>query len=136
MRDSIDKHIKDSIKVKRWSDKIKNSIKITSCYLTSSEYGNGKNIYLYYVNKSKKTIKYVTFHGYIINSVGDYTDMIDLKSIGPIKSGKNNVDSYYWEDIVYDYHAKNFDIHRIDVEYVDGSKITIQGSGLSLIGLR
>lgn len=136
IRDSIDKHIKDSIKSKIWVDKIKNSIKVTGCYLGEANSVGGRDLYFHYTNKSKKVIKYVIFDAGIINSVGDCIDVYRGRDTGPLKPNKNSNDGSYWECVTYDYSARNVYIARIDVEYMDGSKITIQGSGLSLIGLK
>lgn len=129
----------DSINRVNHIETIKKSIKITSYYLTSPNSASGVSAYFYYKNLSDKVIKYLTWEGYPINAVGDPVSCeIRGKSYfrgqdtGPIKKGK--IGGGYWECAWYNSTAKKLILESIDIEYMDGSMLTITDDDLYLIG--
>lgn len=144
MADSL-KHINDSIKkVKAYVvriNSIKSSIRITSCYLSEPNSAGGCDAHFYYVNKSKKTIKYVVFDASFKNNVGDFVtcDISNDASFrgqdtGPVKTGKSS--GGVWDCAIYNWSATKLVINSVDIDYMDGTKITIKGNDLLLIGLK
>ena len=131
LRDSINKaeHIKS----------IKNSIKITSYYLTSPNSASGVSVYFYYKNLSDKVIKYLTWQGYPINAVGDPVSC-QIRNVasyrgmdtGPVKKGQSG--GGYWDCAWYNSTAKKLILESIEIEYMDGSSLTITDDDLYLIG--
>lgn len=137
IQDSI---LKAAAEIDRIKD-IKSTIRVTSCYLSAPNSASGCDASFYYVNKSSKTIKYVVWEGSFKNAVGDYVtcevrrdSSYRGKDTGPVKSGRSGGGS--WECVIYNWSAKTLVINSIDIDYMDGSSITISGKDLKLIGLK
>lgn len=118
---------------------IKNSIRITSYYLKSPNSAAGVDAVLYYKNLSKKSIKYFYWSGYPINNVGDAVtcDIRDYsnftgKDTGPVNPGRTG--GGVWSCAWYNWEAKKLILTSVDIEYMDGSRLTIDGDDLYLIG--
>ncbi len=142
--DSI-KHINDSItkanvEIER-INKIKSSLRVSSCYLSAPNSAGGCDANFYYVNKSNKTIKYIIFDASFKNDVDDIV-MCDIrnsisfrgKDTGPIKPGNSGGGS--WDCVIYNWSATKMVVNSIDIDYMDGSSISISGKDLKLIGLK
>lgn len=137
VKDSIRK---DSLEIERIKA-IKSSIKVTSCYLSEPNSASGCDAYFWYVNKSKKTIKYLRFYASFKNGVDDIVicdirrDMTFVgKDTGPIKP--NKLGGGCWDCVIYNWSATKLVIESINIEYIDGSSISINGTDLKLIGLK
>lgn len=142
--DSI-KHITDSIaKATAKLEHIKNvksTIRVTSCYLSEPNSASGCDANFYYVNKSGKAIKYLVFDASFKNNVGDLVSC-DIRSdasfrgkdTGPVKDGRSSGGT--WDCVIYNWSATKLVINSIDIEYMDGGTITINGEDLKLIGLK
>lgn len=119
-------------------DALKHIVKIKSAYLSSPNSASGVDAIFYYINKSDKTIKYLTWTGCAINAVGDMVscDIRDSyffrgKDTGPIKSGKTGGGT--WSCAWYNWTAKKLKITQIEIEYMDGSTETINESEIKYV---
>lgn len=122
-----------------YREMVKNSVRITSYYLKSPNSAAGVDAVFYYKNLSKKDIKYFYWEGYPINAVGDAVtcDIRDYsnfrgKDTGPIKPGRTG--GGVWECAWYNWTAKKLVLTAVEIEYMDGSNLRIEGDDLYLIG--
>ena len=129
----------DSIRTAKRLETIKNSVKITSYYLTSPNSASGVDAYFYYKNLSDKPIKYLVWEGYPINAVGDMVSCTIRdysnyrgKDTGPVKKGSSG--GGCWSCAWYNWEAKKLILTGVDIEYMDGSKLLIREDELYLIG--
>ena len=128
----------DSIKREERINAVKKTIKITSAYLGRPNSASGVDAYFYYKNLSDKTIKYLVWEGYPMNSVGDrvgcdirgYQDYRG-KDTGPVKPGKSS--GGCWGCAWYNSTAKKLVLTGIDIEYMDGSTFTITENEIEYI---
>ena len=81
-------------------------------------------------NKSKKAVKYLTFHVVAYNAVDDivmstigYDTTRFLKVTGPVSSGAVYGKNTIWENIWYNHTIKHIAVTKIAFEYMDGSKL-------------
>lgn len=123
-----------------WYNSLSSSVKKSLGYLsvTSSELGSpnsagGCDYRLYYVNRSKKVIKYLTWYGNAYNAVDDKVacsarQRYDFsgQETGPIESGA--VGGGMWDCVVYNFSARSMRLSRIDIEYMDGSVARVPGA--------
>lgn len=134
----IEKARKDSIAKIQRIEVLKNSIRIKSAYLSSPNSTSGVDAIFYYTNKSSKTIKYLIWHGYPKNAVGDvvtcdirgYSEF-NGKDTGPVKPGKTS--GGCWDCAWYNWEAKKLVLTGIDIEYMDGSSLTINQNELQYV---
>lgn len=117
---------------------LKNTIKIKSAYLSSPNSAGGVDAIVYYVNKSKKTIKYFDWEGSAINAVGDEvacdirnTYYFQGRDTGPIKPGKTGGGT--WDCAWYNWTAKKLKINHINIIYMDGTTETISESEIKYV---
>lgn len=110
---------------------LKKTLKIKSAYLKEPNSAGGVDAVFYYINRSDKTIKYLTWTGYAINAVGDMiacevrdTYSFRGKDTGPVKPGMTG--GGYWECAWYNWSAKKLNITQIEIEYMDGTTETIR----------
>ena len=130
----------DSIQRAQHIDSIKHSIKILEYYLSSPNSVGGVDAHFEYQNLNDKTIKYLSWYGYPINAVGDpvtcsirgYSEH-GGQSTGPVEKWQTG-GLGYWECMWYNYEAKKLILTRVEIEYMDGSRFTIKGNDLYLIG--
>lgn len=119
-------------------EQLKHTVRIKSAYLSSPNSAGGVDAIVYYVNKSKKTIKYLTWEGCAINAVGDMV-ACDIRNnyyfrgqdTGPVKPGKTSGGT--WSCAWYNWTAKKLRINQIDIEYMDGSTETITESEIKYV---
>lgn len=129
----------DSLKKAEHIEAIKNSVKITSYYLTSPNSASGVSAYFYYKNLSDKPIKYLVWQGYPVNAVGDPVECTIRRNssyrgqdTGPVNKGKSG--GGCWDCAWYNSTAKKLILESIDIEYMDGSTLSITGDDLYIIG--
>lgn len=132
--------IYDSIKTAEHIKDVKNSIRLTSYYLSGANSCGGRDIHFNYQNLSKKTIKYLDFSVTFYNAVGDlaYDEIrgycgFNGRTTGPIKPNGSNYDSCLYECAIYNYQAKKMTLNSIRIEYMDGSVLRIDGADLKLV---
>ncbi len=136
----IEQQRADSIAKAEHERDVKNSIKIISYYTSSPNSAGGVDAHFRYTNLNDKVIKYLTWEAYPINAVGDAVtcSIRDYSSFrgqdtGPVKKGQSS--SYgYWECAWYNYQIKKMILTGVDIEYMDGAKLRIDGDDLYLIG--
>ncbi|MCQ2278591.1 MAG: hypothetical protein MJZ62_04745 [Bacteroidales bacterium] len=140
--DSIAKReafVADSLAKMERINTIKNSIRITSYWLSSANSAGGRDVHFNFKNKSDKTIKYLTFEVYFYNAVDDlvYCEIRNYcsfrgKYTGPVKP-QGHSDGGYWDCVIYNYQAKRIVLTSIDIEYTDGSSLHINKEELKYI---
>lgn len=110
----------------------------------------GIYVSLDFLNCTNQTIKYVTFHGHLLNAVGDKcVNEIDgstiwkARGVGPIGPCPTTIDnnferfqkckaSYDFDDpSFYTKSANTFKLSSVTVEYTNGRKITLNGANLN-----
>lgn len=133
-----EKHRQDSIKRAERIELLKHTIHIKKAYITSQNSAGGVDAYFSYKNVSNKTIKYLYWSGYVINAVGDpvecevrETSEGRGKDTGPIKPGRSS--DGYWSCMWYNYSAKKLILTGVQIEYMDGSTISISKNELKYI---
>lgn len=117
---------------------VRNSIVITSTYLTRPNSAGGCDAHFYYKNLSDKTIKYLDWTGIVFNAVGDVVSCearnqseFGGRTTGPVKkSGKNGG---YWDCMIYNSSARKLKITNIYIEYMDGSTLELKDEDIDLI---
>lgn len=109
-------------------DLVQKSIKIISVAPTRERYSRFTDLNVYYKNISDKTIKYFIFEAIGYNSVGDavsaygsYTGIYRGKDTGPVKPGHKG--GGQWSGVWYGTNIKNVAITRVEIEYMDGTKL-------------
>lgn len=129
----------DSIRTAKRIETIKNSIKIKGYHLSSPNSVGGVGAFFHYKNLSDKTIKYFVWTGYPINAVGDPVSctvrgysLQKGEATGPIKKGASR--KSHWDCIWYNWQAEKLILTKIEIEYMDGSTLEIEGDELYLIG--
>lgn len=120
-------------------EKAAKSIKLKSYYLSSPNSASGVSAYVYYKNLSDKTIKYFYWEGYPINAVGDIVScdirrnsLFRGKDTGPIKKGQSG--GGCWDCAWYNWEAKKLIITAVEIDYIDGTNLRIEGDDLYVIG--
>ncbi len=98
----------------------------------------GCDLYVYYTNKSTKTIKYFRFFALFYNRVNDLVRCdvrkdfsISGKETGPIETMKNGGGK--WECVIYNQSASKAELNSIDIDYMDGSTESIKSSDINLL---
>ena len=88
-----------------------------------------------FVNNSDKTIKYISIRFQPFNSVGDAVGCsiknvsdYGLRCTGPINP--NATYSFYGENMWYNHSISSVKVTRADIQYMDGTEETIQGSDI------
>lgn len=88
-------------------------------------------------NTSDKTIKYITWYVRFINSVGDYlpvygTDSAICEETGPYYPGDTNINNnlvFKLNSSMLDiYYVAGAEIARVEIEYMDGTKVTLDNA--------
>lgn len=114
-------------------DKIRDIIRISSVTFSTNSAG-GVDVKINFTNNSEKEIKYVTFTVSPYNSVGDevldhskYDATSRLQVTGPIASGASYGSGREWSLVWYNGTTSYIKVDKIQIEYMDGSEITISG---------
>lgn len=114
-------------------DSMKKSIQIIKYYTSEPNSADGVDCNIIWKNLSKKTIKYATFTVIPYNAVNDavkgrydsYSDgSHNLSVTGPIKTNQISGYGTYWECIWYNSTIDYMRIVGIELEYMDGSKLS------------
>lgn len=109
-------------------------------YITEPNSAGGCDLYVHWINKSDKVIKYIFFHVTPYNAVGDkvYCEIRSYsefsgKSTGPFKKNEGNDGSKYWECAWYNNSIDTFLITSVDIEYMDGTSLTLDSQYINKI---
>ena len=115
--------------------KAANLISITEFGLSEPNFVGGCDYTLCYINKSKKTIKYLYWTGTVYNRVNDlaYCEIrrtatykgVDTGPFAPEEEGGG-----YWENVVYNHAADTLKLNSISITYMDGSSATIAAADI------
>lgn len=135
-----EKHRQDSIKRAERIELLKHTIRIKKAYISTPNSAGGVDATIIFKNVSNKTIKYFRWSGYPINAVGDpvsctIRDYCESggKATGPIKPGVTFGYGRCWECLWYNYSAKKLILTGAEIEYMDGSTISISKNELKYI---
>lgn len=104
-------------------------IRISYLGCNTNSVGGSKPSLSYY-NTSGKTIKYLRFQFAFYNSVGDPA-ICEIRGLsqrsaritGPIESN-DELNSGSWDPMIYDHSSNKCVINNLEIQYMDGSKIT------------
>lgn len=115
-----------------------NKIEIISAELQSPNSAAGCDAIFVYKNKSKKTIKYLSWTCSFYNAVHDkvacdirgYTSFTG-KDTGPVEFGEEG--GGLWECVIYDWAADYMKIEGISITYLDGSTTSISASDIKYL---
>lgn len=96
----------------------------------------GVSVYGQFVNNSPKTIKYITLRFIPYNQVGDAVGCsikncseFGLKCTGPVAPNRSH--NFIGENLWYNYSITSVKVSRVEIQYMDGTEETIQGSNLT-----
>lgn len=110
----------------------KNYIQLLSATVSQPNSAGGIDLHIKFKNTSDKVIKYITFTCELYNAVDDrVADSIGNdysfrgKVTGPINPGSIYGNNTYWTCAWYNYSGKYTKISKIQIEYMDGTKIEI-----------
>lgn len=99
----------------------------------------GVDLEINWTNMSEKTIKYITFTAYPINAVEDivycsirpqYYGQFKGQETGPINKGEGSKADYVFANAWYNNTIVKAIIMQVDIEYMDGSNVSLSGSNL------
>lgn len=117
------------------SQKAAKLISITDLGLSEPNSVGGCDYTFWYINKSKKTIKYLHWTGTVYNRVNDpaYCEIrrtATRKGVdtGPYAPGEEGGGT--WETIVYNYAADTLKLNSISITYMDGSSAAIAAADI------
>ncbi len=121
-------------RIKTDKEKARKIIRISRYYPSKPNSASGVDFSVEWQNKSKKTIKYITFEVVPYNGVGDivrcsirdnsyYTGRVT----GPIKSGSWYGNSKSWSNAWYNNTIRKIVLTDIKIEYIDGSTEHLYG---------
>lgn len=130
-------------------EKAREKLRIYKAEIYDIDSAGGCDVTIAWENKSEQTIKYITFTVGAINAVGDNVrceitnDMYcRLKCTGPYKKNEGEYsysdyfNTYYgacWGSVWYNYTAETVEITEIEIEYMDGTKTTLNKEDIQYI---
>lgn len=112
----------------------KELIRITSVTTSEPNVAGGVDLDIKWTNMSDKIIKYITFTAYPVNAVGDIVECTIRtrnkgefrgQQTGPINKGEGSKSGYVYENAWYNNTIIKATIMQIDIEYMDGTKVTL-----------
>lgn len=93
-------------------------------------------------NMSSRTIKYISFKAFVRNAVGDLVECtigqtdqdksVKLSITGPIAQGEAGGVGSYWPSAIFNSLGVSWEIADIDIEYMDGQFLRINGEDVLL----
>jgi hypothetical protein len=121
-------------------EKARAIIRISSSYPSKPNSAGGVDLHINWKNNSDKVIKYAVFVVRPYNAVNDQvSSRIGDKSVfrgqevGPFKKGQGSIDGYSWECAWYNNTIKTVKIDSVEIEYMDGTEITLKGDDMEYI---
>lgn len=126
-------------KAKTQKDKIREIIRVTKLSTGEPNSVGGVDLFIGYKNMSEKTIKYATFVIVPYNNVGDEAicdtrkhSTFSAEDQGPHAKGEGLAGDYnwYWKNAWYNWTIDRLELKRIDIEYMDGTKVSISGQDI------
>lgn len=120
----------EELDLQRKIENIQSVIQITSVDVSQTGHGSFK-LYMNFVNKSEKTIKYLEFYVSFYNAVGDIVEPIGqgkqtgCQATGPFEQGEGiSGNAHYWGPF-YESTAVRAEIKNAKIIYMDGSTLSI-----------
>lgn len=121
-------------------EKARALLRVTSISPSSPNSASGVDLYIQWKNTSSKVIKYATFEVVPYNAVDDvvYCEIRGHSNFraldtGPFKKGQGNASGVYWENAWYNSTIKYVKLEGVDIEYMDGTTISLTGEDLNYI---
>jgi hypothetical protein len=121
-------------------DKARSILRISSSYPSRPNSAGGVDLHIAWKNNSDKIIKYAVFAVKPYNAVNDQVSsdiggdsLFRGKETGPFKKGQGNSGDTYWENAWYNSTIKTVQFDSIEIEYMDGTQITIKDDDLKYI---
>jgi outer membrane murein-binding lipoprotein Lpp len=121
-------------------DKARSIMRISNSYPSKPNSAGGVDLYISWKNNSDKVIKYVDFSVEPYNAVNDKVrseigrnSLYKGRETGPFKKGEGSKGNTYWENAWYNNTIKTVQIIGVDIEYMDGTKVTLIGDDLKYI---
>ena len=120
---------------------LKSTIKVTKVWTSSPNSAGGVDLFINWKNLSNKVVKYAYFTVIPYNSVKDNVtctirkySRFTAQDEGPYKQGQGLSGTYWrWENAWYNYTIKGVNLCEVEIEYMDGSSITIQDDYIKYI---
>ena len=111
-------------------------IKISYMNTSTPNSAGGVDLYIKWINKSSKTIKYIYFYAEAYNAVNDPVkceirreSVVNCSATGPYKSGEgsfnDSLNGTHWENVWYNNSITSAKLKQIKIEYMDGTSITL-----------
>lgn len=120
---------------KNAQDKAREIIRITKLAKSEPNSAGGVDVFIGHTNMSDKTIKYITFTVTPYNAVGDKTyctirreSTVTLSDTGPYEKGQGIKGDYDWY-----WDISRIELDKIEIEYMDGNKVTLKGEDLKYV---
>lgn len=114
-------------KIKNFMDE---RVLITTLKLDPPNSAGGCDVEFFYTNMYDNTIKYLRWIGTIYNAVSDPVtceisgeSSFTFEDTGPY--AKSDVGGGVWENVIYNYSAKEIRLNSISIEYMDGARFSI-----------
>jgi outer membrane murein-binding lipoprotein Lpp len=126
--------------LKSAQDKARELIRVTKVSTGKPNSVGGVDLYINWKNKSEKTIKYVYFEVTPYNSVDDVVtsdigsgSLFRGKETGPFKTGEGSSSNTYWDTAWYNNTIVRAELHKIDIEYMDGTTVTLKDDEVAYV---
>lgn len=129
-------------KLKSDRDKAREIIRVTKLSTSKPNSAGGVDLFIGYKNMSDKVIKYATFTIVPYNKVGDrarcdirgYAEF-NAQDEGPHNKGEGLIGNYnwYWENAWYCWTIDRLELTKIDIEYMDGTRVTLSGDDIKYV---
>lgn len=111
-------------------NEIQSAIQITKLWYSDFDSVGGVELYINYINKSEKTIKYVDFGVTFYNAVGDpitsgtgISEINNCQDVGPFAPGEGRQGADWHWGKFYNSTINSVKLVRLTIEYTDGSKL-------------
>lgn len=121
-------------------EKARSILRISNIYPSKPNSAGGVDLQIVWKNNSDKIIKYVFFAVDPYNAVNDKvrseiggTSTFNGRETGPFKKGEGGNGNARWENAWYNSTIKTVKLISVDIEYMDGTKVTFKGDDLTYI---
>lgn len=135
-----EERIRQEEAAKSKQDKLRGVIRVKRIITHTPNSAGGVDLDIHWVNNSDKTVKYIVFVVEPYNAVNDVvecdirnTSVFRGKETGPIEKGNGNKPGYYWECAWYNSTISYAKITKIEIEYMDGTKVDIPNEDIQHI---
>ncbi len=113
------------------------TIRIDNAELSSANSAGGCDYSFTYTNRSTKTIKYLTWCGWVYNEVDDMvsceirgSSYVSGRDTGPVEPNNEYSAGGIWGDVIYNYSAYRVELSSIDIIFMDNTSVTISKSDI------